>query len=338
MIRAVPWLVLLSAVTWSGVSTAQAKSDAAAEAIFQQGLAAVDRGDHAAACPLFERAIELSSTEALGGMLTLADCYEHVGRPSSAWGVYKRVAARAIVAKEEDRARQAERAAARLEPTLPRVRFTRPSAAPPGLRVRVGADTVPADVWQVSIPVDPGSATFTFEANGLTPVTKTVVIPSGPSTTDVTAPTLSRAPAPDSRPAGPQPVATTTPAHDGGGLGSVGIAGVVVGGIGVIGAASSAGVMSAAKSDWQAAVDADCDGDPTRCRTLDGVDAARATGTVGTAVFGVGLGLAAIGAGLFIYDLVGSSKSSATPTARFDGGVDPGSGEASARLSLGWTL
>jgi hypothetical protein len=310
-IQLVRWLMVSASVgTYAGGVNAQSKSDASAEAVFQEGLARFEKGDFATACPLLARAIELSSTEALGGMLTLAECYEKTDRPASAWGLYKKVAARAAATEQRDRATEANRAVERIEPMLPRVRF-KATETTEGLRVKWSDTTVPNDVWDIPIPIDPGTVSFTFEATGKRPRTIEATIPRGASVTDVSSPSLEPEDIVGSEAMSPllQPKLTS---DSGGGLGGVGIAGIVIGGVGVAGLFASLGVALDARSQWDSAVEDDCAGNLEQCNSLDGIESARSQGDAASAVFGVSLGLTAIGTGLFIYGLASGSSPSAS--------------------------
>lgn len=46
----------------------------------------VQKGDWAAACPKFEESERLDP--GIGTLYHLADCYEHVGRLATAWGLF----------------------------------------------------------------------------------------------------------------------------------------------------------------------------------------------------------------------------------------------------------
>lgn len=318
--------IILGTCSISGVAMAQPKSDTSAEAIFEEGLAKFDKGDFAAACPLLARAVELSSTEALGGLLTLAECYEKIDRPASAWGLYRKVAARAAASNQADRAELARKSVARLEPFVPKVAFRAPDPVPPGLRVKFGGETIPADVWTVPLPIDPGEATFVFEADGRAPKTSSVTIPKGSSTTEVSPPSLDLVgPSADTGDPTLSPLLTPKAPDEGGSaLEGLGIAGIVIGAVGVGGLFASLGVALDAKSKWDEAVTNECDGDPTRCTSLTGIDDARGQGDAASAVFGISLGLAAVGAGLLIVDLAtGKSDASARTTLPFAIGVTP---------------
>lgn len=326
---------------------AQTKSDAAAQAVFKDGLDKFDKGDFAAACPLLERAVELSSTPALGGMLTLAECFEKIDRPASAWGLYGKVAAAAKSEGQTDRAEKARKAADRLEPTLPKVHFAwkRSGPEPPNLRVHFGGVVIPADAWDVALPIDPGTTRFEFQANDRVSSTIKSDIPSGPGVTEVEAPELfappdGRAPVPGAEHRTIGPTHGDDPSHASA-IGGVGVTGIVMGSIGLIGVGSSVGLMVDAKSKWNTAVTKDCGGNLSRCSTLGGIDSARSQGTAASAVFGVGLGLAAIGTGMLIVDVVTRSKkpsaSTSEPALSF-GAAPDGHGRGSAFASARWSL
>jgi hypothetical protein len=72
---------------------------AAAEALFEHGRALVERGETAAACPMFEESQRLDP--AVGTLLWLADCYASEGQTPSALVVFKEAAAAA--ARTHDR-------------------------------------------------------------------------------------------------------------------------------------------------------------------------------------------------------------------------------------------
>src|SRR5262249_38113298 len=65
---------------WAQSSTSD---KVAAEGLFDQGRAAMQRGDFAQACGLLERSQRIDP--AVGTLLYLAECYEKSGRTASAW-------------------------------------------------------------------------------------------------------------------------------------------------------------------------------------------------------------------------------------------------------------
>ena len=325
-------------------SFAQTKSDTAAQAVFQQGLAKYESGDFASACPLLQRAIDLSSSPAIGGMLTLADCLEKTDRPASAWGLYGKALAAARAEGQTERADKARKAVERLEPTLPRVHFVWRSttAKPAGLQVAFAGESIPADAWDVAIPVDPGTTRFSFSAEGSKKGTRTTEIPRGPGTTEVEVPDLAASETSSS--SASVPVTPPAPLHGDRqpprAMGGLGVAGAVVGAVGVIGIGVSVGLILDAKSKWKAAVTRDCGGHLDRCSSLEGIDSARHQGNGASVAFGVGLGVAAVGTTMLIVDLATRHEHpyAASSHPVITAGVAPdgkggGAGFASARWS-----
>jgi hypothetical protein len=154
-------------------ATAQSpvKSRAArADLLFQQAQALLDTGHVAAACVKFE-ASETAENR-LDTLLHLADCYQREGRLASAWHTF--LQAEAVSRNERNREHEqaaAQRVAA-LEPRLTRVVFLVPTTSRvPGLTLRLGANTVPATSWGVSIPVDAGVQHVSAAAAGYDPWT-----------------------------------------------------------------------------------------------------------------------------------------------------------------------
>src|SRR5438552_1440744 len=68
-----------------------AENKALAETLFQDGRTLAGAGKYAEACPKFEASLHADPT-AIGTELNLADCYEHIGRFASAWGMFKQAA------------------------------------------------------------------------------------------------------------------------------------------------------------------------------------------------------------------------------------------------------
>lgn len=135
---------------------------AAAEQLFVEARQLVADGNVAKACPKFEASLRLDP--ALGTRLNLADCYERVGKWSSAWAAYKAAADVARGAKDEREALATERARA-LELRLPRLVLRVPDP-PPGLVVtRDGAIVEPA-LFGSTVFVDPGPMKIVAKAPG----------------------------------------------------------------------------------------------------------------------------------------------------------------------------
>src|SRR5882672_1951966 len=112
-------LAILIATPSSRVMAQSASDKAAAEALFDQGRAAMQEGDFARACGLLERSQHID--HGVGTLLYLGECYEKSGRTASAWATFREGADAASSANEQARSRLARERAARLEPQLSRL-------------------------------------------------------------------------------------------------------------------------------------------------------------------------------------------------------------------------
>ena len=138
-------------------------SDAAATALFDEGLKLMARHDYAAACPKLAESQRLGPSG--GTLFNLAECYEHVGRTASAWAAWKDVAARANAAGKSDVERRALARAAALEPNLAKLTLTiDPASDVPGLAVTRDGVAVGHAEFGTPIPVDPGDHTVEASA------------------------------------------------------------------------------------------------------------------------------------------------------------------------------
>lgn len=141
----------------AGPASAQSSSQkaAAAQALFDDGMALLARGNTAAACPKLEEAQRLDP-----GMATqfrLAECQEKAGRTATAWLLFLAVADSARIAKSADREALARQRAAALAPGLTRMKVIVPAAvaALPGLQIQSDGVAMEASLWGVVVPVDP---------------------------------------------------------------------------------------------------------------------------------------------------------------------------------------
>src|SRR5262245_66532784 len=89
-------------VTAGTPAWAQSAADkAAAEALFDQGRAAMQEGDFAKACGLLERSQHIDP--GVGTLLYLAECYEKSGKTASAWATFREAADAAEAQRKADR-------------------------------------------------------------------------------------------------------------------------------------------------------------------------------------------------------------------------------------------
>ena len=99
---------------------AQGAADkAAAEALFDRGLALMKDNKYQEACERLEQSQAIE--RGIGTMLYLAECYEKLGRTASAWALFREGASAAHAEGQPERSRAGADRAAALEPKLSRL-------------------------------------------------------------------------------------------------------------------------------------------------------------------------------------------------------------------------
>jgi hypothetical protein len=165
------------------------REKAAAEALFQQATALIEQEKFADACTKFEGSQELDP--ALGTMLRLADCYDRVGRTASAWALFQEAVAVASASDQPEREQIAAQRARDLEGRLAKVSLAvTTEARVPGLQVRLNGVAIPSASWNAALPVDPGAQRVEASAPDREPWAGTVEVPAGPSERSITVPVL----------------------------------------------------------------------------------------------------------------------------------------------------
>jgi hypothetical protein len=136
---------------------AQPVDSAAAQALVEAGRALAAENKLAEACPKFREAARIAPP-GLAALKQLAECYEKAGRLASAWTTWREVEAGARRAGQEERAADAQRRAAGLEPSLPRLAIEVSPAARDARGLEVFRDGVAIGLaqWGVAVPVDAG--------------------------------------------------------------------------------------------------------------------------------------------------------------------------------------
>jgi hypothetical protein len=281
-------------------------SAAAAEALFEQGRAAMERRDYETACQRFRESERIDP--AAGTKLNLADCEERRGRIASAWELF-RAARHAVPESDERRAIAASRAAA-LEPRLPKLTLRLAPGAPPNTAVRLGNVPLGPGSFGVPLPLDPGTHRLVVEAPGHPPKTVEVVLAEGSRVTADLAP----GPAAGGEPPPDRKTVKSGQRTLGYVFGGIGIVGLVVGGV------TGAMVLSKKSIAEKECPDADGYCSP---RGRNAVDAGQTLGPITTVSLLVGA--AGIGAGA--YFLISAKDSSETSV-----GVRAGSGVAHVTL------
>jgi hypothetical protein len=209
-----------------------ATARAAATVLFQEGRGAAQSGDWPKACTKLKASFELDP--AVGTLINLAGCLEHVGQLADAWNRFSRALGRLDPADPRVPVVQARIAA--LAPRLPRLTIVLAPDAPAGTAVRLDTAHLPGGALGTDLPVDPGSHVVVVTAPDRADRSYPVEIREAEQQHLAVAPGEPGKPAASSPPVAPPPVAPSgalpKPA---GGLGPVRIAGIAVGSAGVVG-------------------------------------------------------------------------------------------------------
>ncbi|HWA72931.1 MAG TPA: tetratricopeptide repeat protein [Polyangiaceae bacterium] len=162
---------------------------AAAEALFQQAATLMGEGKYSEACEKFEGSQQLDP--ALGTMLRLADCYDRTGRTASAWSMFEDVASLARARGDSERQQMANDRANDLEPRLSKLEIKLGSQrALPGLSVTLNGTSLPRAMWDVAIPVDPGTQHVEVTADGRAPWSGSADVSRGAGVKTISVPEL----------------------------------------------------------------------------------------------------------------------------------------------------
>jgi len=297
-------LVLTLCLLWVSPALAQtsATDKAAAEALFDEGVKLLGKGQYEAACKKLEDSERVDP--GIGTLLYLADCYEKLGKTASAWATFRAAASMAQNAGQAERARAGMERADKLEGKLVRLSI---DAAPEtraltGLTIKRGAEVVPLTLLGTEFPVDPGDYEIVASAPGYLPFSTKVTVGGAAASQTVAIPALEVDPnAPE--PAAEEPVAEepAAPAEQKQAEPPRGrtqrTVGLVLGGLGVVGlgVGSVFGVLAIDKNNQ--AKQAGCDG--AGCPDANGValtDAALDSAGLSTGFFIAGGALLATGA------------------------------------------
>ncbi|MBX3127386.1 MAG: tetratricopeptide repeat protein [Polyangiaceae bacterium] len=310
--RVTPMLAAFAAFvhfTSAAPVAAQTSDRVAAEALFEQARTLMEAKRYDEACTKFEQSQRIDP--AIGTLLYLADCYERSGRLASAWATFREGASVARAAGQAERAaageKRAELLAARLSKLVIEVAASNRDIA--GFVVTRRGASVDPGVFGVEVPVDPGPHEITARAPGYQDFTATVKVGESAARERVTIPPLERsaqpaaapepvaAPAVVTPPVGPPPPADRG-TRDGSGQRT---AGLVVGGLGVVGVGVGAffGLRAIGKNDDAKALCPRgnvCD-EP---RGVDLTDDAKGAALVSNIAFGVGAAAVIGGAVLYL--------------------------------------
>ncbi|WP_146649221.1 tetratricopeptide repeat protein [Labilithrix luteola] len=300
-------------------AAAQGPNERAADAAFQEGRTALEKGNLLEACTKLAESDRLAPSGR--AVLNLGDCYERRGMVASAYSSFLEAAARAVQANRPDAERHARERASRLEGRLPRVSFVVPkSVSAQGLEVKKDGAVLPPSSWNTPELADPGTShTYEASAPGKSAFVATVTAEEGktarvelkwPENNNAVAAVPAAAAPAGNKTARIEPVGTTaSDSSSSNGSRTLAYAALGVGAAGVIvGTIGGLQVLSA-----KSTVDSGCanvNGVKT-CNSQSDVDAASSGKTwsvVSPIAFGVGaLGLG-VGAYLFFHNRAKTEK------------------------------
>lgn len=287
--------MLLSLVVLAGVAHADKKDKA--DALFKQGKKLMAEKRYAEACEAFEKSY--NADPGLGAQLNIARCYEDWGKLGKALTVYLEAEKAAKDAKD-DRAPKIHELVVALEPNVPRLMLKVPADRPASLKVTL--DGRPVATLNESFAIDPGPHTIEWWVKGSKKKQKIVPIDRG-AESEVTLDIPKEVE--DSgwgdhvvEDHADKPVVTETPKTPGRGQR---IAGIAVGGAGVIAIGVSTYMALSARGKYNDALDMYCDGMTNSCNMtgLEQTHDARSTANTATIVFFAGVAAVAGGAALY---------------------------------------
>jgi hypothetical protein len=277
-------------------SSVEAQDLAAAEALFNKGLAEMEAKKFDTACPALAESHRIDPRA--GTLFTLAECENKAGKIATAVARYEdylRAFGRLTAdqqSKQKGREKIAAEQKAALSPHVPQLTLVLPQAAPSGTVVKRGEAVLGAPSLGIALPVDPGEHVVTTQAPG-GPVheqrftisldekkTVELEVEVGAAAPAAAAPSDAVGVNVDSRDTSDPGQGRRTIAFV---VGGVGVAGVVVGAI-----------MGGLTLGKKSTIDDHCDGPRCDAEGKDAADSAQTTGLVSTIGFGVGIaGLAA---------------------------------------------
>lgn len=286
------WLiwVVAAALLVGGPALAQSddgEADAEAKRLFGEARALMDKGEHEAACKLFEQSYDLS--HGLGVQYNLAKCLATIGRTATARRHYLEVADVSERTGQPDRAAVARASADELTPRLTRLRIVLQEPVE-GQIISLDGKPLTGAPPAEGIPVDPGVHMVHAVAPERQAWETEVTAKDAGVTIDVVVPALA---ASNGVPDEPPPVETDE------GVGTQVVAGIAMGALGIAVLAAAGGTAIAAKMrDGDA--DAFCEEGGCRPEGLSLSNEARSLGDAATGLLIAGGVLAAAGLVVFL--------------------------------------
>ena len=282
-------------------AAAQQVDSASADALFEAGREALDRGDVAVACQRFEESNRLEP--AAGTILNLANCREKLGQLASAWQRY-REAIQKLPAGDERLELARERATA-LEPRVPKLTLVLGAGAPADAKVFRGGVELGRASLGLPLPVDPGQHVITVSAPGRSESRVVVELTEGEQR-ELTVEAGAQDSAVGASATDGSMIGPTRDTGSGSGQKTLGF---VIGGVGIAGLAVSLVAGAQALSAKQKVED-NCPQKRCNEEGLDAADSGKTWVTVSNVAFAVGA--VGIGVGAYLVLSSGSSRGSET--------------------------
>jgi hypothetical protein len=294
---ALPRLIRVGCFTASLVLPARSAlaDSVTAEALFQSGREAMDKGDAKTACDRFEESYRMEPKP--GTALNLGNCREQLGQVASAWQRFQEAAQ--TLSPEDARAPIAKQRAAALAAKVPKLVLRLPEGAKGWVVLRDGVELGNASL-NLALPVDPGPHRLEVRAPGRAPNVTTVEL----AMSEQRELELS---------AGPLPAQGTveTPAPRPTSSGGTRALGWVLSGVGVAGVATSL-VTGAMVMDEDSTVDRECVDKRCTPAGQEAADRGRTLATVST--IAAITGVASLGLGIyFLVSDSGTPQKAAAP-------------------------
>ncbi len=278
-----PAVFAVALTTLLRVGPAFAGDEAAAEALFLEAKALAGQGKYGEACPKFAESNRLD--RGAGTLIHLGDCYEKSHRTASAWATFKDAASAAQALGRADWQKLAAQRAAALEPKLARLTLRVIDPAPKIEVTRDGVRTSEAS-WNTAIPVDVGTYAIAVSAPSRQAFATSVTVTKDGDRIEIVVPRLKE----QTAAATPRPSARPDDAP-GSGRRTLGL---VIGGVGIAGAATGAvlGLVAIGKNT-ESKRECPSDGPCANPDAVDANESAKSYGLASTIAFivgGVGLG------------------------------------------------
>jgi hypothetical protein len=263
-----------------------------ARSLFEQARTLAHAGNYADACPKFEESGRLAP--GIGTAFNLGDCFEHVGRPASAWSAFTDAADQARRAGQDDREAAARARAAALEPKLAKIVLNTAPPLPVDFTVTLDGKVLSAAVLRAPLPIDPGEHVIRASAPGKVSSDLTIHVAAIARTESIEIAPLSDLPP-------PAPAASTTiiapvstPAETGQPyFGWQRTSAVAAGGLAIVGVALGSYFAAHASSQWSDAK-ADCAGTQCSAAGYQGWQDSRTSAAASTGLF-ISAGVLAVG-------------------------------------------